>query len=33
MSNEFDSSKLEELFRSAENIIRHGDTDIFPYSI
>ena len=32
MSNEFDSSKLENCFELAlENIIKHGDTDIFPY--
>ncbi len=32
MSNEFDSNKLENCFDLAlDNIIRHGDTDIFPY--
>ena len=34
MSNEFDSSKLENCFELAlENIIKHGDTDIFPYPL
>ncbi|PLM35680.1 RNA-dependent DNA polymerase [Klebsiella quasipneumoniae] len=32
MNNEFDSDKLENCFELAlENIIKHGDTDIFPY--
>ncbi|MEB8641988.1 hypothetical protein P2G74_18725 [Cronobacter muytjensii] len=31
MSNEFNSNKLENCFELAlENIIKHGDTDIFP---
>ncbi|PLR48274.1 RNA-dependent DNA polymerase [Chimaeribacter arupi] len=32
MNNTFDSNKLEDCFNLAlQNIIKHGDTDIFPY--
>lgn len=32
MSDIFDNKKIEDCFNLAlENIIKHGDTDIFPY--